>query len=636
MGGAGLLQPSAAGPAGGGERRRASIRTTGAGRGSNGAAVVALAAGGWQPLLYGGAGAQPRRPRGVGRPSWGISACWRYQPPRATADRPGRAGGAHRPVGAGRQAHAPDRRSEPLATALDALKDSEFIYEQAIYPEVEYTFKHALTQEVAAQGLLADRRRVLHRLVGEAIEGLYADRLDEYAGALAHHFAQSDDQEKAVRYLHLAGVRALRLGAVTEAMALLEDARTRARKLPQSEEHDRRRMQILRDSVFPVLMRLEEGWEARLEAIDEEAMGIAVALDSFSELALLYSSRSFGLALTMGPAGALGCVEKLRSLAGRLPDDELAWHIGYARGAAQWVRGELRPALLQVRELLKRRDLDRLPVMALSGLSPATELRWREITCLARLGELDEAESLLGHLRVEMGEDLTLTAKGLLRGTDARYLLVRGRVEQALPAFEESLRYYDQSGFRRGSVAGREGLANAMVVVGRLREAVDLFTEAVEMIGGRDWSSANALRGRAIAYLALGLVEEARKDAEAALALALEFENRSAEGEARVSIALIHAASTPPDYAAAEDEFAQADKCLRECEARTALVLALRLHGETRLKLGDGAGAEPLLREARALFAYMGRKDDVEAIDALLEKAQAAESAAGSTVQNLN
>src|SRR5439155_736266 len=100
-----------------------------------------------------------------------------------------------------------DLSPEGLATALDALKDSEFIYEQAIYPEVEYTFKHALTQEVAAQGLLAERRRALHRLVGEAIEGLYADRLDEYAGALAHHFAQSDDQDKAVRYLHLAGVR---------------------------------------------------------------------------------------------------------------------------------------------------------------------------------------------------------------------------------------------------------------------------------------------------------------------------------------------------------------------------------------------------------------------------------------------
>ena len=51
-----------------------------------------------------------------------------------------------------------DLSPEGLATALDALKDSEFIYEQAIYPEVEYTFKHALTQEVAAQGLLAERR----------------------------------------------------------------------------------------------------------------------------------------------------------------------------------------------------------------------------------------------------------------------------------------------------------------------------------------------------------------------------------------------------------------------------------------------------------------------------------------------
>src|SRR3990172_7450517 len=216
-----------------------------------------------------------------------------------------------------------DLPPEGLGTALDALKDAEFIYEQAIYPEVEYTFKHALTQEVATQSLLAERRRELHGRVGEAIESLYPSRLEERAGALAHHFAQSDDREKAVRYLHLAGVRAGRLGALAEAMELLEDARSRAQQLPRTEERDRRRMEILRDLISPVLLLMEEGWEARLDQIDEDAIGVAESLNSFTALAAFFSFRALPFAFLMGPAGALACGEELRTLAGRHPDDEL-------------------------------------------------------------------------------------------------------------------------------------------------------------------------------------------------------------------------------------------------------------------------------------------------------------------------
>ena len=519
-----------------------------------------------------------------------------------------------------------DLSPEGLATALDALKDSEFIYEQAIYPEVEYTFKHALTQEVAAQGLLAERRRALQRLVGEAIEGLYADRLDEYAGALAHHFAQSDDQDKAVRYLHLAGVRAGRLGATTEAMALLEDARVRARQLPQTEERDRARLEILSALLVPLLLLMEKGWEGRLEEIDEEAMDVSVSLNSFSELAASLSYRATTLAMTQGPAGALACVKKLRTLAGRLPDDELAWHIGYAEGLVQWVRGELRPALLQTRELLKRKDIGRFPGWGLTGFSALAALWWREASSLIRLGELDEVEPVLARLKAQVEEDASPRAYGLLRMTEGFYLLARGQREAAARAGAEAVSYYEQGGFRRATASARVILANALMAGGGFSEAVELLTEALETLDAHDWFSSGVLLVRARAYAGIGLVQEARKDAEGALALTRQFENRATEGEAHLSMAVVHAASDPPDYVVAEEEFAQAEECLRECEVRTPLVLALRLHGEMRLRMGDAGGAEPLLREARDLFAYMGRKDDVEAIDALLEKAQAGES----------
>src|SRR3990170_3693965 len=218
-----------------------------------------------------------------------------------------------------------DLPPEGLARALDALKDAEFIYEQAIYPEVEYTFKHALTQEVAAQGLLAERRRELHGRVGEAIESLYAARVDEYVGALAHHFAQGGDCEKAARYLYLAGLRAGRLGALDEAKRLLEEARGRARELPAGAERDRRRMDVLKELAVLVWILVQEGWEDELEEIDEELTEVAASLGAFTELAWVYSSRSTLLGFISGARGALSCAEKVRALAGRLPDEEIAW-----------------------------------------------------------------------------------------------------------------------------------------------------------------------------------------------------------------------------------------------------------------------------------------------------------------------
>jgi predicted ATPase len=75
---------------------------------------------------------------------------------------------------------------------------------------VEYIFKHALTQEVAYNSLLQKRRKEIHENIGEAIEGLYPERLEEFYEILAYHYAESDNLEKAWRYLKLSGEKALR------------------------------------------------------------------------------------------------------------------------------------------------------------------------------------------------------------------------------------------------------------------------------------------------------------------------------------------------------------------------------------------------------------------------------------------
>jgi class 3 adenylate cyclase/tetratricopeptide (TPR) repeat protein len=95
-----------------------------------------------------------------------------------------------------------------LQAALAELKTLELIFEKAWFPELAYMFKHALTHDVAYSTLVADRRRRLHRLVAEAVEELYAERLAEHYETLAHHYSEAEEWTKALDYLGRAGDKA--------------------------------------------------------------------------------------------------------------------------------------------------------------------------------------------------------------------------------------------------------------------------------------------------------------------------------------------------------------------------------------------------------------------------------------------
>jgi class 3 adenylate cyclase/predicted ATPase len=121
-----------------------------------------------------------------------------------------------------------------LGRALDRLTAAEFIYEQALYPELEYIFKHALTQEVAYQSLLNERRLTLHEHVAQAIESVFAGRLDEHLSELAHHYSHSRNTDKAIDYSRLAGERAVRLSANVEAISHLTRGLELLKTLPDT------------------------------------------------------------------------------------------------------------------------------------------------------------------------------------------------------------------------------------------------------------------------------------------------------------------------------------------------------------------------------------------------------------------
>ena len=128
-----------------------------------------------------------------------------------------------------------------LRQGLAHLQAAEFLYETSLFPDLEYTFKHALTHEVAYGSMLQDRRRALHARIVEALEALYPDRLAEQVERLAHHAFRGEVWEKAVTYLRQAGAKALARSAYREAVTCFEQALAALHPLPDTRQKIERR-----------------------------------------------------------------------------------------------------------------------------------------------------------------------------------------------------------------------------------------------------------------------------------------------------------------------------------------------------------------------------------------------------------
>jgi len=123
--------------------------------------------------------------------------------------------------------------AEALRQGLAQLQRAEFLYERSPFPELAYTFKHALTHEVAYGSLQQEQRKALHARIIGAIEALYADRLAEQVERLAHHALWGEVWDKAVLYYWQAGEKSLARSAHCEAVVYLEEALSALSHLPE-------------------------------------------------------------------------------------------------------------------------------------------------------------------------------------------------------------------------------------------------------------------------------------------------------------------------------------------------------------------------------------------------------------------
>jgi class 3 adenylate cyclase/tetratricopeptide (TPR) repeat protein len=228
---------------------------------------------------------------------------------------------------------------EALRRGLAHLQEAEFLYETQLFPDLEFTFKHALTHDVAFAGLLGERRRDLHAAVAAAIERLHADRLVEHVERLAHHARQGEVWDKAARYLRQAGTKVFLRSANREAATCFEQALDALRRLPEHPDAIAESLDLrfdLRNAFAPL------GEWGRMGALLDEAEALAEAVGDQRRLgrALTYKVNQFNFAGDYAAAIQAG----LRALAIGEAQADVAIQVvanGYL-GLAYVARGECR------------------------------------------------------------------------------------------------------------------------------------------------------------------------------------------------------------------------------------------------------------------------------------------------------
>jgi tetratricopeptide (TPR) repeat protein len=230
-----------------------------------------------------------------------------------------------------------------LDTMLDDLQLREFIYEQPAAGEAEYIFKHALTQEVAYNSVLLERRKLLHGRTAEALATLFSERLEDHLGEIAHHYRHSGNIEKAIYYLRRAGERAVDRWIYTEAITHFTTALELLKTLPNQQQRIEQELS-LQIALGPPLMVITGFRDAQVEAVYRRALELCRLIGETHHLFRVLRGLWFVYIVRQEQESAREAAQQLIILSDHQHDDTLSMEANYAMGYSLLELGELAAA----------------------------------------------------------------------------------------------------------------------------------------------------------------------------------------------------------------------------------------------------------------------------------------------------
>ena len=441
-----------------------------------------------------------------------------------------------------------------LHRGLAHLQAAEFLYETRLFPEPEYTFKHALTHEVAYGSLLLERRRVLHARLVEALEALAPERVAEQVERLAHHALRGEVWDKAVHLLPAGRRQGQRPRRVPRGGGLLRAgppgprAPARGRRHPGAGHRAPPRCWDARCAHWESMGGASPCWARPRPWPGRSTIG--PGWDG------CWPGWPMSLRLTGDPDGAIAAGQQALELAAALGDSALQVQASYHLGQVYYAIGDFGRAAELLRRNVEAADRE-------SG-TPSTDVRIESRAWLARtlsaLGAFAEGrrhgEEALRLATLEGRGHTPIIAHGCL----GQLYLAQGDLEHAIRVLEQGLALCRASGNRNWLRPIAADLGSAYCAPGAPRGGA-------RAAGGGD--QRKYPHGRAGISFPLGRMAQrglssggtrrgglaARRQA---LDLARQQKERGDEALALHQLGAVHAHADPPDVAQAEAHYQQA------------------------------------------------------------------------------
>jgi tetratricopeptide (TPR) repeat protein len=418
---------------------------------------------------------------------------------------------------------------EDLERMLSDLQLGEFIYEQAALPDVEYTFKHSLTQEVAYNSVLNERRKPIHERTAKALESLFSDHLDDHLPGLARHYSRSGNTGKAIYYLQIAGEQAARRCAHEEAAGLFNTALEMLGRVPEG--HERMRQEVeLRLALIGSLVA-SKGYAAP-EVAEATPRALELSLEH-GEPELRFTALMFAWTFHQVRRNLERASEtsaKLIELAERTGEPGMMVHANFASGAVAVFSGKLLAARARLEQAVAT---DHSPPLYGTPQDPR----------VASLSFLSLTLWLLGYpaAAVEMNQEAIRRARDLGHPMSLAFALSYGAMlqlcrrdpEPALELADEARSISIEHGLPFWSALGSTYRGIARAALGRTAEGIAETLAGIDSYRatGSALGAAAVMVGLVSSYLKAGLTDEAIRAAEQALSAIEQSGARLSEAE---------------------------------------------------------------------------------------------------------
>jgi class 3 adenylate cyclase/tetratricopeptide (TPR) repeat protein len=493
---------------------------------------------------------------------------------------------------------------EELKSHLLNLQGLEFIYEKRLFPELEYIFKHALTQEVAYNSLLLKRRKEIHEKIGRAIEEIYPDRLEEFYEMLAYHYSKSDNLDKACQYLKLSGKKAVRSYSNLEAFHFYKDAINMIKQKPETEQNKKECLEVI--LLMDIPMRLSAYPEDPLKFL-EEGERFCKELEDKKSLAAISNSIGLFHALTGDATLGRKYQEASFEAAGEIQDIETMAPVGWGLCVSYSWEGEYRkivniaPKVIESLEKTQREDeFFGLPTNIYSPLQGIYGYS------LGSLGDFAKGEQL-GEKGLSFANKINHPFSiGLAEIYYGILFTVKGDGKNAVKHLHSSVGYLEKSQAVIHLPRALSFLGYGYCLLGELETALKFTEKALKMQTDIRFPRSSIHYFLSSVHFDSGNLNEARVHAEQALNLAQTSHQKYWEGISWLQLGRILGKMEGSQLHKAKEHILQGMKILDELGTKPAYARGYLSLGELYANAGQKDKSLGNLKKAEAMYQGMG------------------------------